>query len=173
MSFVIDIENNINKEEFINFLTPSFSSYISSDGKIHSEEDDQKLDEWLDLDRILFCTTNGLGYCISAREEGKKLVGMAFIGKQNVITWPDGNKAELFVMAVDVNYRRYKIGSKLLKKSEQVAKDLLHARSVILNTHVDQNQARAFYEANGYKLIGVMENYYDNGNAAFYYKNLY
>lgn len=170
LDFKIDIDTKASKDELNDFLTLSFSQFISSNGDVEIQ-DGQNLEQWFDIDGLLAYLDSKNGYLITARDESKKLIGISFIGKQSLLNWPDGNKAELFIIAVDINYRRFGIGTKLLQRAEECARNF-DSRSIMLNTHIDQKQSRSFYEKNEYTLMGILHDYYDNGDAAFYGKSL-
>ena len=75
--------------------------------------------------------------------DGNKIVGVARLHFNN------SKEAQIRYMAVDEGYRKRGIGSMLLKKLEEIAKEK-GAEYVILNA---RENALGFYEKNGYAII--------------------
>lgn len=76
--------------------------------------------------------------------------------------------------AVHKKYRKQKIGTRLLKKSETFVSSL-HGRFILVDTGdtKDFEPARRFYEKNGYIQVGHIPEYYDVGDGRIdYYKKL-
>lgn len=155
-----------NRDELHAFFETVFNEI--PDGTEFSEDQDQTLDEWFSVDEMITYLPNG--QLIEARDD-KTLVGALFIAKQNPITWPDGQKMEVFILGVDRNYRGQGIAKELLKRAEAFAAQY-GAKKIIINTHILQEQVQAIYHSIGYDRIGVLTNYYDNGDAVFFSKNI-
>ncbi len=152
------------------FLEKAFDSINSeAQSRFNAAGNGQTLKEWFGVEQL----KEYLKYCIlvEARDGGNKLAGVILVGKQNPLTWPDGNKAEIFVLAVDSSLRKLGIGSTLVERAEKAAKGI-NARKIILNTHVQQMENQKFYEKLGYVKMGILKDYYDNGDAVFYSKIL-
>lgn len=162
----ITIQKNPKVDELKDLLERSFKTEDSQFG----ENQIQAVDEWIDISKLVDVIKTD-GVLLEARDEDHLLVGMAFVMKQNAITWPDGNKAELLVVAVDPRFRNQGIGARLLKKREEEAKKF-GAKKLIVSTHINRKDLTAFYESHEYKQMGILENYFDNGDAVFYYKDL-
>lgn len=159
---------NPDKEEVQIFLENAFKELDPEDESKFTEETNQSLEEWFSVDEMFDYLKHG---CLVEARIDNKLVGLAFIAKQNPITWPDGHKAELFVLAVDQTIRGQGLGSKLLKATEDIAKEF-GAEVIITNTNSLMNKTIDFYVKNNYQIIGELKEYYDNGNAVFLIKNL-
>lgn len=127
----------------------------------------QSLSEWFSLDEMSKYLTKGS--LIEARDEKGQLVGAVFIGQQNPLSWPDGKKAELFILAVAGDQREQGIGTALIAQAEKVAKEL-GAQKIIVGAHVFQQKTHAFYLKLGYRDMGVLKDYYANGDARFFGK---
>jgi ribosomal protein S18 acetylase RimI-like enzyme len=157
-----------NLSEVKNFFEKVFSEYDSTDIENFADDENQTMDEWFDVEALLEYLQHGA--FIEARE-GEKLVGAIFIGKQNILNWPDGKKAEIFILGVDPEYRKHGMGRELMKHAEMFGKKL-GAKSIIVNTHQSLLTVQQFYERLGYQKIGSLADYYDNGTAIFFKKRL-
>lgn len=159
-----------NSSELKNLFERSFAEILHDDTGYFTEELNQDtLSDWFDFDEMIKYMS--YGKLIEARDDQDVLVGAGFIAKQNPMSWPDGHKAELFIIGVLPGIQNQGLGSKLLQECEVQAK-LLGAESTIINAHSMQPQLHAFYEKNGYKKIGELLNYYANGNATFFSKKI-
>lgn len=159
-----------NYDELRDLLERSFSEILHDDtGYFTKELNQDSLSDWFDFEEMIKYMS--YGKLVEARDEQGILVGAGFIAKQNPISWLDGNKAELFIIGVLPGTQNKGLGSSILKECEHQAK-LFSAKSIILNAHSMQPQLHKFYEKNGYKRIGELENYYANGNAIFFSKNV-
>jgi ribosomal protein S18 acetylase RimI-like enzyme len=165
----LSVQHKPNWKEIKNFLEASFEELNSTDEDKFSEEMGQDLDEWFDMNEMQNYINHGV--LIEARNDDHALIGVAFIGKQNLLTWPDGHKAELFILAIAQTSRRLGIGGQLLVQIESAAREM-GAQSIIVNTHVLMETVQQFYIKNGYQDIGMLKNYYDNGDAVFFSKKL-
>lgn len=166
----IVVENSPNIEELTAMLERAFDELEKEDkARFDAENNGQSLREWFGIDELV----EYLKYCrlLEARDKEGKLVGMVLIGKQNPLTWPDGNKVEMFALAVDPGSRKMGLGSLLVKRAEEEAKNV-GAKKIILNTHISLEADQRFYERLGYARMGVLKDYYGNGDAVFYGKNL-
>ena len=75
--------------------------------------------------------------------DGDKIVGVARLH------FNSKEEAQIRYMAVDENYRRRGIGSMMLQRSEEIAKER-GASHIVLNA---RENAVGFYEKNGYKIV--------------------
>ena len=102
--------NNLSIEELEELFKTSFDVLMGKDGDNFSDDTGQEFREWFGIDKI----KDYIKYIhvIVAQDEGE-LVGGAIIGQQNPLTWPDGNKYELFILGVLPKYRGKEIGKKL------------------------------------------------------------
>ena len=160
------VGNRPNFEELERLFYAAFSDGPDS-GKF-TPETNQVIKEWFDIKE--FKNYLKYGSLIEARLKGK-LVGVVFVAKQNPITWPDGKKAECFILAVLPEYRNQGIGRKLVAMQEIEAKKF-GARKIIINTHVLLRANQELFKNLGYQKIGVLKDYYDNGDAIFFSKEL-
>ena len=165
-----EIQENPSLTELSCFLENAFNALTPGDqASFDVENKGQTLKEWLDIDPVKDYLKHG--FLLEARNEDGKLLGIVLFGKQNPISWPDGNKAEMFVLAVDSSTRGLGIGSKLVEMAENAAREM-GAKSLILSTHVLLTADHKFYEKLGFVKIGILKEYYGNGDAVFYSKKL-
>lgn len=155
-------------EEIRTLFSLAFDELSGNDSEKFADDQNQSLSEWFSVEEMMKYLRYGV--FLEARE-GDKLIGAAFIAKQHPISWPDGKKAELFVIAVLPEYRNQQIGKMLLERAEESAV-AFGATGVIVNTNELMDTVTKFYERNGYQPMGVLQDYYDNGNAKFFYKRL-
>jgi len=148
-----------NKTELHDFFEEAFD---------YDGEDKQALNEWLSIDELIKRKNEG---ALFLAYDESKIIGGCFITKQNPITYVDGKKLEILILAVLNKYRNQGIASTLLKLSEEYAIQV-GAQKIILNTHIDEKGAQAFYTKQGYDNIGILKNYYSNGDAVFFQKVL-
>lgn len=167
MSIFISTQENPSKEELHNFFEDVFAE--TTDSANFSDDKSQKLDEWFSVDEMFLYLPNGR--LIEARLEDGLLVGCIFIGKQNPISWLDGKKMEIFILGVDKEYRGNNIAKQLIQKAEDFAASQ-GAQKIIVNTHIDMKNVHTIYKKLGYAEIGILKEYYDNGDAVFFQKLL-
>lgn len=161
---------NPNYDELYNLFQRAFSEILSDQtGYFEGDLNQDNLSDWFDFDEMI----NYLPYgkLVEARNEEGILIGAGFIAKQNPLTWPDGHKAELFIIGILPGTQKQGLGSSILAECEHQAKDF-GAKSVIINAHSMQPELHKFYQKNGYTIIGELNSYYANGNAVFFLKNL-
>lgn len=158
------IQNTPNKEELSSFLEAAFDTLSGDDAGNFSMETSQSLADWLSVDELIAYLPYGELW--EARDDEGNLVGVAFEGKQHPISWPDGKKAELFVLAVSVKERGKGIGKTLVAHCEQSAR-LMSAKTLLVNTNSLMPDTISYYERLGYSKMGELQGYYDNGNAVF------
>lgn len=162
--------DNPNKKEIYDLFQRSFNEILTDDtGYFKGDLNQDNLSDWFDFDEMLKYLP--YGKLLEARDDQDVLVGAAFIAKQNPLSWPDGHKAELFIIGILPGTQNKGLGSSLLQECEHHAK-AFGAESIIINAHSMQPQLHKFYEKNGYTKIGELENYYANGNASFYSKGI-
>lgn len=166
----IQVNSNPDRNELRNLLERSFAEVLQDEtGYFEGDLNQLELSVWFDFDEMIKYLS--YGKLVEAREDGNALIGAGFIAKQNPMSWPDGHKAELFIIGILPGTQNKGLGSQILSKCEEEAKNF-GAESTIVNAHSMQPQLHKFYEKNGYKRIGELENYYSNGNAVFYSKSL-
>ena len=78
---------------------------------------------------------------------------------------------EVFILGVDADYRGNGIAKNLITKAEKYARDE-GAEKIIINTHILQEGVQKLYKKLGYLEMGILENFFDNGSAIFFSKNL-
>ncbi|PWU24244.1 hypothetical protein C5B42_00295 [Candidatus Cerribacteria bacterium 'Amazon FNV 2010 28 9'] len=164
----IATQKNPDKHELSHLFETSFACMLEEGN--FSPELNQSLFEWFDMDEMITELQKG-GVLLEARDDENKLVGALFLAKQNRITWPDGKKAEIYIVATLPEARGKGIGKRLLLEAEDAAREM-EAKSIIANTHVLANLVAAFYEKQGYQKMGILNDYYDNGDAVFFQKKL-
>ncbi len=155
-------------EEVKHFLIEAFNTLPEQDLERLNLEEDQGFSDWFSIEEMGKYKD---GKLIEARTEEKILVGVAFVGKQNPISWPDGKKAELFIVGVSPTWRGLGLGRKLVTNAEEIAKQM-SCEKLIVHTHVAMESDHAFYRKLGFVSIGILEEYYGNGNAIFFLKAL-
>ncbi len=157
--------------ELKTFINDAFKVIDPKDQKTFTEAGNgqSSIDEWFSVEAMLSYLDKGK--LLEARNDKGQLVGAGFIGMQNPISWPDGKKVELFLIAVSPEYRNQGVGKLLLVEAENMAR-LMGSKKLIINVHVFQEQTHMWYQRQGYKEMGVLNNYYDNGSAKFFYKDL-
>jgi ribosomal protein S18 acetylase RimI-like enzyme len=166
----IIINNNPNQSELRNLWEKSFSEILKDEtGYFIGELNQDTLSDWFDFEAFMNYLPQGK--LIEARDDNNNLIGAGFIGKQHPLSWPDGHKAELFIIGVLPGTQEKGIGSQILLACEIAAKDF-GAQSVVINAHSEQPQLHKFYEKNSYTIIGELHNYYANGSAIFFSKSL-
>ncbi|MDD3647876.1 MAG: GNAT family N-acetyltransferase [Candidatus Dojkabacteria bacterium] len=145
-----------------------FEELEENDEKKFDETNGQSLREWFAIDDLK--AYQKYAQIIIAEEEGN-LLGAVIVGKHSPLTWPDGKKCEIFNLGVLPEYRNRGIGRKLMEAAEKEAQSM-GGKSIILNVHEIMVKTHRFYENLGYKKIGKLENYYDNGSAVFFMKRI-
>jgi len=166
----IYIQDNPDHKEVRELFERAFNEILEDEtGYFTPELDQNTLKAWFDYDEMIKYMK--YGKLVEARDEENKLIGAGFVAKQHPISWPDGKKAELFIIGVLPGTQRGGLGSMILQKCEETAKGF-GASTVIVNAHSMQPQLHTFYQKNGYKLIGELSGYYENGNAKFFTKSL-
>lgn len=166
----IQIQTNPNPIELKDLFERSFREVLEDEtGYFIGDLNQDSLDDWLDFDALITYLPNGK--LVEARDNDNLLIGAGFIAKQHPISWFDGHKAELFIIGVMPGKQHTGLGSLILCKCEEAIKEI-GAKSIIVNSHSMQPQLHKFYKKNGYKTIGELTDYYDNGNAMFFKKDL-
>ncbi len=152
-------------------LTAFFEEVFNEieDGDAFSPEQDQSLADWFSVKEME--KYSDYGTLIEERNEHGDLIGALFIGKQNPISWPDGNKMEIFILGVKKEERGKGIAKKIIEKAEQYAQGQ-GAKKILINTHILQDTVQAMYIKLGYEKMGVLQDYYDNGDAVFFGKDV-
>lgn len=164
MKIFYRVQNSPKPEELALFFEEAFTDTVNFTAQQH-----QTLSEWFSVEEMIDYMLHG--QLIEARLEHGELVGSLFIGKQNPISWTDGKKMEIFILGVAKAYRRTGVSTELINLCEKYAKDQ-HSKSIIVHTHITMISVHAMYEKLNYERIGVLENFYDNGDAVFFKKEL-
>lgn len=163
------LENNsFDFDELETFFTESFNKLKGQDSDKFNKNNGQEFREW--FGKAYLKDYLKYSHVILATEE-KKIVGGAIVGMQNPLTWPNGRKFELFILGVLPKYRNRGIGKGLVQKVEEVSRSS-GAKTIILNTHELMSETRKWYLDMGYTQIGVLKDYYANGDAVFLSKKL-
>jgi len=140
----LSVNQNPNLDELHNLLERAFSEILHDEtGYFTGDLNQDTLSDWFDIEEMI----KYLPYSklIEARGKNKTLIGTAFIAKQNPLSWPDGHKAELFIIGILPGTQNKGLGSAILSECEVQAK-LFGAESVIINAHSMQPQLIKFYE---------------------------
>lgn len=166
MNLQFIVQNNPKREIIQAFFENVFKEI--PDGIEFTDDQDQALHEWFSVDQMLLYLQHG--QLIEAHDKDR-LVGAIFIAKQNPISWPDGHKMEVFILGVHQEYRGQGIAKELLKRAESYASQS-GAKKIVINTHILQEQVQQMYESLGYRRMGILTDYYDNGDAVFFSKEL-
>lgn len=85
-------------------------------------------------------------------QDNDSLIGFVTFSVRNVIRYPKPI-AELDELFVSPKYRKIGLGRQLVKKTEQLAKEL-NCYRVYVESHYDHKEAHKFYETLGYKNYG-------------------
>ncbi|MBK5113463.1 MAG: GNAT family N-acetyltransferase [Candidatus Heimdallarchaeota archaeon] len=70
------------------------------------------------------------------------------------------------ILAVDLDYRRKGIGSKLLERTIEIS-EMLPINLIRLEVRLTNNAAIKFYERYGFRIINTIEQYYDDMSDAY------
>lgn len=168
MNISIQQQLDPNILELTEFFEQAFSVFNAEDQIDESDEENQSLSEWFDIQELTSQLSHG--FLLEARNDNK-LVGAVFVGKQNLLTWPDGHKMEIVILAVGPSSRGMSVGKNLVKESFIIAKE--HgAESLIVNTHQSLISVQTFYTQLGFGQMGRLKDYYANGDAVFLQKSL-
>ena len=81
------------------------------------------------------------------------------------------DEAEIDNIAVDPQNARCGIGTKLLSKMLELAKEF-GAKTAFLEVAVNNKSANALYVKQGFKVLSLRKNYYKNSDAYSYFKEL-
>jgi len=167
---MITLQTHPNKEELVATIDEAFSCLLGEDNEAFTQDTSQSLPDWFDVDAMLERQKAG-GKLLESRDENGKLFGVAFVDKQHAITWPDGKKAEIFLLAVLPSARGKGAGKELLAACEEHAK-AMGAKTLVVNTNSVMKATLRFYEHTGFEVMGTLTGYYGNGNAVFMKKTL-
>ena len=100
-----------------------------------------------------------------AAKLGSKVVGLLAVKKEICAS-------VIYFLAVEKNYRRRKIGKKLLEHAQKIAKN---SKCSFLRVDVYDfyEENKEFYKKNGFILSGTVANYYEIGDRqAFFFKKI-
>lgn len=163
-------QKNPNFQELRDLLIAAYNNLHPEDSARFSKEQGQSLDEWFSLKDIADYDYNGS--LLEARDERGKLHGVAYVGKENTLSWPDGKKMKLFLLAVLPESRGQGLGQALIRESEKVARSM-GAKMLIVDTHIlMEADHRLYRDKMGYEEMGILKSYYGNGDAIFFGKKL-
>jgi ribosomal protein S18 acetylase RimI-like enzyme len=164
----------LQKEPDLEKVRKFFSQVFSLEG-LHPEDtanmedsEIQPLEEWIDFERMIGYND---GVFLEASYMEDKVIGMAFVGKQHPISWPDGKKAELFIIGILPQFQGQGIGSQLLKACEEHALSI-GAHKIVVMTNPEMSADVRFYEKNDFVQAGTLIDYYDNGDCLVLAKSL-
>lgn len=164
----IKVQKESNLEEIRSLLIVAYDNLHSEDSARFSKEQNQSLDEWFSLGEMAEYD----GSLLEARDESGKLQGVAYVGKENPLSWPDGKKMKLFLLAVLPESRGQGLGQALIGESEKVARSM-GARMLIVDTHLlMEADHRLYRDKMDYEAMGILKSYYGNGDAIFFGKKL-
>lgn len=93
---------------------------------------------------------------IVAKNESTNLVIGYILGK-----FKKNNSFEIISFAVDHNYRKQKIGTKLIYFIVELLSKS-QVTNIVLNVHVENSVAIQFYFKNKFKILQIKKDYYDN-----------
>jgi len=165
----IKIQLKPNLQELNDLFTVTFNNLHPKDSIHVPSFLIQRLDEWISIKELI--KYYHYGKLIEARNDSDKLVGALFVGQRNPILWPDGHVAEIFILGVLPEVRGQGIGSKLISEAEKQVKNI-GGEGIIISTHILMEGVRYFYKKLGYQEIGILKNFYINGDSVFFKKNL-
>src|SRR3989339_1224974 len=149
----IKVQKNPNLEELRSLLVKAYDSLHPEDAARFSKEQNQSLDEWFSLKDMAGYS----GSLLEARDESGKLQGVAYVGKENPLSWPDGKKVKLFLLAVLPESRGQGLGQILIRESEKIALDM-GAKSIMIDTHVLMEADHKLYrDKMGYQTMGTLK----------------
>ena len=166
-NYTVTFQTKPNQQELTDFLEKAFEEIADQDA--FTTETDQTLEEWFSVSSMIKYLPQGM--LAEARNENGTLIGAIFIGKHQPLFWADGHKMEIFILAIDKSYRKQGIAKALLRAAEQYAKKE-KAEKILVTTHIAMKTVINYYEKNGYSKIGVLQDYYDNGDAVYFAKLL-
>jgi ribosomal protein S18 acetylase RimI-like enzyme len=167
MKNIVTRQQHPNALELKQFFETVFTQI--EDIKNFSNDKNQSLNEWFSIREMINYMSNGL--LAEARLDNGQLVGALFIGKQHPLSWLDGKKMEIFILGVDKKFRFQGIAKQLVVFAEKFAIDQ-KSKKIMVNTHIVMESVHQFYKKIGYKKMGVLADYYDNGDAVFFQKTL-
>jgi ribosomal-protein-alanine N-acetyltransferase len=72
----------------------------------------------------------------------------------------------IMILAVDLNYRRKGIGSKLLERTIEIS-EMLPVNLIRLEVRLNNEAAIKFYEKYDFRIINTIKEYYDDKSDAF------
>jgi len=99
----------------------------------------------------------GAGFLVA--QENNRVVGY-------IIFWIKfEDEGHIISIAVDKNYRRMEVGSRLVEKSLNIFKEY-NVRRIKLEVRIGNKGARKFYSKMGFKEEKIVENYYEDNEDA-------
>ena len=97
--------------------------------------------------------------CLPISEKDNYVIGY-------IIFWiKNGREGHIISIAVDKNYRRLGVGSKLLSRAINVL-SLLEIDKVMLEVNENNNSAVEFYKSFKFRIDRIVPNYYENQDGA-------
>lgn len=136
-----------------------------------SDTPDSNLSEWFSFPVMVSSIKTGSGVCLKLIQNGK-IIGMVHAMEENSINGREGReKWVITCIAVLPQNKSKGFGSKLLSAIEDEAKK--HgAIKLFIHTNKDDQKVINFYQKNGYKTVGTIDEYYYAGSAVFLLKSL-
>ncbi|MEM2924283.1 MAG: ribosomal protein S18-alanine N-acetyltransferase [Methanocellales archaeon] len=122
---------------------------------IHEENFNEFADPWLYMKAYEVCDDLFL-----VSMDGDELIGFV-VGMQ-----VDSDRGRILSIAVSKNYRNRGIGSALMNEILKRFKKA-NLKFACLEVRVSNKAAQLFYEKLGFKKIGIIENYYEDGENAY------
>lgn len=122
---------------------------------IHEENFKEFADPWLYMKAYEICNEM---FLVSV--DGDELIGFV-VGMQ-----VDCERGRILSMAVSKSHRRQGIGSALMKEILKRFKKA-NLKFACLEVRVSNKAAQLFYEKLGFRKIGIIENYYEDGENAY------
>jgi|SRR3989344_2532410 len=167
----LTIQDHPNLDELRQLLIIAYDNLHPDDATKFSPDQNQSLDDWFSLkDLPRYSQTDGK--LIEVRDDQGKLLGVAYVGKENPLSWPDGHKAKLYLLAVLPENRGQGLGQALIKEAETVARQM-GAKMILVDTHVlMEADHRLYRDKMGFSEMGTLKSYYGNGDAIFFGKKL-
>ena len=136
-----------------------------------SNTPDSKLSDWFSFSEMSSSIEKETGVCLKY-VEGGEIIGMVHAQEENPINGREGREKWVIIcIAVTPENKGKGVGSKLLLVIEAEARK--HGASKLF-VHTNKNDERVirFYLKNGYRTAGTINNYYYDGSAIFFLKNL-
>jgi ribosomal-protein-alanine N-acetyltransferase len=96
-----------------------------------------------------------IGYIMCRMEGGISNFGLKWVRRGHIVS-----------VAIQQEYRRQKLASKLIKQSMKALETIYAAKEVILEVRITNHAAIKLYDKLGFKRIRILRTYYRNGEDA-------